>query len=144
MRARLLRPGLPPVTLLLALLLSAALGSILDCHAGTDGHRVHPAAVAEPAGAAAAEPAAALLSAVPPARWDPCTSDHPCQHGPADGGVNAPVVRGPDLPRTSEPAASSPCPWPPRAEPQAGAVVLDGGPAAAALAPLAVLCVDRN
>lgn len=123
------RPGLPLVFLLLAVLAHAGLGVLASCPpAGSD----RSAAVAF---AVVAQP----VTGVP----DPCTSDAPCQHGTTLDHGDETAARSHDASRPIAPAIVSSALTPSAPQPLSMAVAC-AVPPVAALAPVAVLCVDRN
>lgn len=165
-RTAICRPAAPFV-LLLALLVHTAFGLVLACHDTThDMTHERPlatvAAVTEAPEHGTAEcpgcvpgatpdaegptrgPAAGELPN-PQAETDPCTPDRPC-HGPAGShAAENSAARGFDNPRDPGPALVPACVEPNRAErPVQPAPVPNPMPPAAVLAPVAVLCVDRN
>lgn len=152
--------GASLIALLLVVLTHAVLGPMLICYDEPLMRTVVPAAVAvssEPAPVDCPEcvrdSPSQLRVAATPTSWpvaadaaDPCTSDHPCQHAPVtrhstrDGASRALAS-----PRVDAPEPITVCPPLDRDAPSAARVSPTGPvPLPAALAPVAVLCVDRN
>lgn len=143
-RVPVFRPGTPLIVLLLAVLLHTALGPILGCHADP------PRTAVVPVAAASSSAPAECVGCSPDQQYsvvlDACTADRPCQDGTA--GRHDPldtVARWTSAPSDDGPAVSAMCDAPPPPQPR---VALDPAavpePLAAVLAPVAVLCVDRN
>lgn len=143
----LLRPGLPMIVFVLALLTHGAFGPILACRIDTTERP--PVATVQPAAPSVVDVAVSVVPVASPdlgSGADPCTPDRPCQHGPAEGhDADDSAVRAQDTPRAADavtlpslPAPQQPEPALPRPSPAAPV------PLAAVLAPVAVLCVDRN
>ena len=163
MRTAMHRPAAPFVLLLIAVFVHTAFGPVLACHTITPEQPVASVAavtalVQETGGCPGCLPDAPLDAegnASVPANGDPsgspavtglCTPDRPCHHAPAgrDTAVD-PAVRGVDAPRDSGPALLSTCFRPDQVEqPVLPAPASNPVPPAAVLAPVAVLCVDRN
>lgn len=156
------RPATPFVVLLLAVLVHTACGPLLACHDTPQNRWMATVATvtvspdhrtAECPGCALDEaphaesptrsPAAEDL--LPPDEGDSCTPDRPC-HGPSGSHAAEDVaLRGLDSPRDPAPAHVPACLRPDRAErPALPAPKSSPVPPAAVLAPVAVLCVDRN
>lgn len=157
------RPAAPFVLLLIAVLVYIAFGPVLACQDMTQ-ERPVAAVVAvtvapehQTAGCPGCLPdespdaesptrgSAAEGLPISPAEPHPCTPERPC-HGPSEShAAGDPALRGLDNPRALVPAVVSACLGSAPVERSVRPASTSGPvPPAAVLAPVAVLCVDRN
>lgn len=156
-RPHLLRPGVPLVLLLLAVLAHSSLGAILACQLGVEERPValiNAVSDISPAGACPGcllEQRLATANAAPPGVspaqpapvQDPCTPARPCQHGPTgEHGTGDLGTRLGGAQRDTGPALV--CSVPNGPPPGRPVVMPNAAPMAAGLTSVAVLCVDRN
>lgn len=156
------RPAAPFVVLLLAVLVHTAFGPLLACHATlleqpvatvatvTASPESEPAACpgcvpdASPDTESSIRTTAAEDRPLSPVETDPCTPDRPCHSPNASDAADDPVLRGLDNPRDPGPALAARLGPDPVERPAVPTSTSSPMPPAAVLAPVAVLCVDRN